>query len=1225
MRDMLSLQQDWWVSVSLKDAELAARANTLPPAAQLEYVSDDANLPQRIALPGGTQYGKRPLTEPGKALPQPQAVTEAFVGPLPGTDARGHRLPSPFLTYSRTVAVPATWARQRVFLTLDNARYHVTAWVNGQQAAHYVGGLEPHRVDVTAAIKPGTDNLLTITVGDSGTSGHRRFDPYTYTGTRLPTCKEIENNLVHPVNYGGANRGVSKVCLEAVPAVRTEYVFADPKVAKGLLCYTVVLVNDTDSAQHVRILSEAYPHQVSNATSASVGATPAVMDTAALTSPATLCDLAELIAVAGASGPAKQLVDEAVTIPARSRTTLKREVSWPDAILWDTDNPHLYGLKTILTDGATLLDVHTDAFGFREFTINGHSFYLNGRKIHLHGQSGHTDQDHDMLIPLEEKMRILREWKEKGNVVHIRLHAKPQDKGWVEAADRVGMLITTETALWTTGFHSFDWAGSEDACYENVRQHFLEALVRRDRNNPSVIIWSLSNEMSPITPADLENPKMAAMTRVFKRILAETAAEDSSRVVQMSSAMDFLGNLRMYNLHYPKNWQAFPDYPHTAYWLDKSFLFPWYGPKRFEMPSWGWRKDKPLYFGEFTCVFGATPDNQASIVGDIAFEKEDFGTALVDEKLWPLEIHSYRRLDVSGFCAWACMCFTSHAETLKTLALPHVQAHTHALRPLATLCHTYRSRWFAADEVALELSIHNDTRNPLTLELLCEVLDGETVLWTERMPPAVYGPAENRAFTNRFRAPQAPTARHLVYRATLKAGGSVVDRWEKNLVIAPKAAAAAFPATCGVYDADGTLAALFAARGIAGAAFIADLGKAKTLAGFRTLWVNFGQAKLHAREWQRVRTGLDAFVRRGGCVVLDNPPEFTWADLPVKLKNGKGYADGRLEITYAYGLAPQHPILQGLADADFSLWGADYYIARRCFEVPQEGNAMPLLVAGTDRGGLTSTPLLELAAGRGAYVVSTLEILPKLLEEPRAVDFLSRMATYHPQRSLAATVGAAVTADTLRACREVGFGGAVTDSATALGAKLALIDGEAFDPANDLGALKRALSAGKRVLLHNLGVAKTQAVLATLKLPGTVTDGKAKEREFDTVRHAHPLADGLTSNYLYWIVNKAKVAAWTLAPLHPEPASALIKLEPGTTGAASLTRRGAVVVYTVGKGCLVIDNLHWQNPGFDEPERPRRYVMTLLTNLGVPLAEGTAKRMSEEFETEAERRERGHF
>ena len=115
----------------------------------------------------------------------------------------------------------------------------------------------------------------------------------------------------------------------------------------------------------------------------------------------------------------------------------------------------------------------------------------------------------------KEKIAFFRDWKDVGHVVHARLHARPQHKTWVEAADRAGMLITTETGLWTTGFSSFDFAGSETACGQNIRNHFFEALVRRDRNNPSVVMWSLSNEMSPITEADLANPKMAAMTRIF--------------------------------------------------------------------------------------------------------------------------------------------------------------------------------------------------------------------------------------------------------------------------------------------------------------------------------------------------------------------------------------------------------------------------------------------------------------------------------------------------------------------------------------------------------------------------------------------------------------------------------------------------------------------------------------------------------------------------------------
>jgi hypothetical protein len=336
----------------------------------------------------------------------------------------------------------------------------------------------------------------------------------------------------------------------------------------------------------------------------------------------------------------------------------------------------------------------------------------------------------------------------------------------------------------------------------------------------------------------------------------------------------------------------------------------------------------------------------------------------------------------------------------------------------------------------------------------------------------------------------------------------------------------------------------------------------------------------------------------------------------VPLRNGKGYTDDeRLEITYAFRVAPHHPLLRGLSDAEFALWGADYYVARRCFETPQAGNAVPLLVAGADRRGLTCTPLLELHQGAGSWLVSTLELLPKLTEEPLAADLLARFAGYRPQH-LSVTVSVSVTGETLRVLREVGFDGA-NGPLPDFDEPLVILDGACLD---DVSVLAAPLHRGATVYLHDLGVEKTHAALAALRLPGEVLPGKAGAREFDTVRHAHALADGLTNNYLYWIVDKAKLPPWALARLHPEPASALIR-----GGGVALTRRGAVTAFEVGPGRLVIDNLRWQLPDFDEPERPRRFVMTLLTNLGVPLAAGAAKRAGREFETQAERRERGHF
>lgn len=1198
MRTRIALQDEWWVSVSEKDARLAA-GQARWKAADLELAADAENHPQKIALPGGWHVGKRPLEAVIAAVEDKAKADPNFVGGGGSVAPATKRLPSHFLTYARRIKIPKNWAGQTVFLHLDYARYHVTVQVNGQKVGHYVGGMEPHRFDITAVARPGEANELVITVGDVGVSGHRQFDPHNFTGTRLPTCKELANNLVHPVQYGGFDgRGVGQVSLEAVPKVRVEYVFANPKVASGLLRYTVALANDTDrdTAVHVRSM-----------------ATPSKLNQVDLIKPGKVAS--------------KRLVDQEVTIPARSVKNLQLEIPWADARLWDTDDPFLYELRTtVLASRISHLDTHVDTFGFREFVVNGHDFVLNGRKIHLYGQSGHVGGAQHAMS-LEQKIEFLRIAKQEGNLNHVRLHAKPQDRRWVEAADRVGMLITTETALWTTGFHSFDWAGSEEACYENVRHHYLSSMVRRDRNSPSVVIWSLSNEMSPITPWDLTYPghgaKMSAMTRVFKRILAEVAAEDDSRVTQMSSAMDFIGNLPMYNLHYPKNWQAYPDYPHTAYWLDGAFKFRWYAAGYAHMPAWSWRKDKPLYFGEYTCVHGATPDNQASIVGDVAFEERDFGTMKVQEKLWWMEAQAYRRQDVSGFCAWAFL-LCEETDCRKLLARPDAAAYVRAIRPVAVLDHNYRTDYLAGDEVAFPLSVHNDTRHDLELALVCEALHNGTVIHTETMPARVMNPGGSVVFTNRFLAPAVESRAGIEYRATLTSGGKVVDQWSRKVTVWPRQVNLELPTDFGIFDPDDQLMPRLAGRGIRGGRVVRELNAA-ALKDLRGLWLGFKTANANTGDWRRVREALHAFVKAGGSVILDQAPATVLNDLPVPIQNGKGYASpgDRLEITYAYPRAPFHPVLKDFNEADFALWGADYYVARSCVEIPQEGNAVPLLVAGTDRVGLSSAPLLELRYGQGSYLVSTLEILAKLEEAPAAARLFGSLAAYRPAWG---TRSAAVCLDQpgWQRLSEIGFIGENSGVAEALKADIAMIDGARLGTA-DMAALRAAIASGRTVCVHELDEAATKALLSALALPGEVLPGKAASREWDVFRHTHALANGMTHNYLYWIVDKSKVAPWTLAPTHPQPASALIRLPEGAAGAVSLTRRGAVTVFNVGKGMLVIDNLRWQLGDFDEPERPRRYIRCLLTNLGVPLLKGVEKRMGEEFETEAERRERGHF
>ena len=194
--------------------------------------------------------------------------------------------------------------------------------------------------------------------------------------------------------------------------------------------------------------------------------------------------------------------------------------------------------------------------------------------------------------------------------------------------------------------------------------------------------------------------------------------------------------------------------------------------------------------------------------------------------------------------------------------------------------------------------------------------------------------------------------------------------------------------------------------GVQGRVFVDELPA--DLSTYTNIWLNFDLARLNAGDWRRWKAQLLQFAANGGCVILDNATS-ELSELPIPLQNGKGFAGNengyasdnarlpgdQLAITYGFIDAPNHPLLQGMTEKKLSLWGSDYYLAHRCLDIPQDDKAIPLVVAGCDerdngKGGLNSTALLELRTGKGCFLVSTLELMPKLLEEPVAANWSRR-------------------------------------------------------------------------------------------------------------------------------------------------------------------------------------------------------------------------------------------
>ena len=157
--------------------------------------------------------------------------------------------------------------------------------------------------------------------------------------------------------------------------------------------------------------------------------------------------------------------------------------AWENPHLWFTHDPYLYHLEIqIAAPGRMqLLDADTIRFGFREITVNGPHLYLNGKELYLRGNGDHYVGA--LMNTKEYAVHFIQGLKEAG-LNFMRMHTCPRHKSLYEAADELGFLIEAEAENF--------FKVPEDP---SVWKDNMTRMIEDSRNHPSVIIWSVSNEL----------------------------------------------------------------------------------------------------------------------------------------------------------------------------------------------------------------------------------------------------------------------------------------------------------------------------------------------------------------------------------------------------------------------------------------------------------------------------------------------------------------------------------------------------------------------------------------------------------------------------------------------------------------------------------------------------------------------------------------------------------
>lgn len=167
-------------------------------------------------------------------------------------------------------------------------------------------------------------------------------------------------------------------------------------------------------------------------------------------------------------------------ISARDKAVLKYRAVIKNPLLWDCNNPNLYTVKTVIIENGKEIDESYTRIGFRtaEFTVD-RGFLLNGKPVYINGVCAHQDFGLTGLAVTENiakyKMSLIKEMGANG----YRTSHYMQTESYLDACDELGILVFDEAR----------WFESTPEAFEQ-----LDSLIKRDRNRPSVILWSTSNE-----------------------------------------------------------------------------------------------------------------------------------------------------------------------------------------------------------------------------------------------------------------------------------------------------------------------------------------------------------------------------------------------------------------------------------------------------------------------------------------------------------------------------------------------------------------------------------------------------------------------------------------------------------------------------------------------------------------------------------------------------------